>query len=180
MPSTVSSSTTTYQNLANNCISLVTLILPTTQTSLITTIQSFVQLCGSLTTITNLNNIGSLTATPLVLATTLTNNNLVTSLSFSCPFTTLSVNGVSATNFSKLNSLRLLNVSTGQWTGTSPQINVSFTSLSTSALNILFADMAAQGTVTTKTINITSATGTAGLSAADRLVITSKGWTITG
>ena len=40
--------------------------------------------------------------------------------------------------------------------------------------------MAAQGNVVSKTINITSATGAAGLTAGDRLVITSKGWTITG
>ena len=34
--------------------------------------------------------------------------------------------------------------------------------------------------VTSKTINITGATGAAGLSAANRLVVTNKGWTITG
>jgi hypothetical protein len=77
-------------------------------------------------------------------------------------------------------SVRLLNTSTGQWAGTSPQINVSYTNLSTAALVQLFNDMAAQGTVTSKTINITGATGAAGLTAGDRLIITSKGWTITG
>ena len=40
--------------------------------------------------------------------------------------------------------------------------------------------MAAQGNVTTKTINITGAEGAASLTAGDRLIITSKGWTITG
>jgi hypothetical protein len=40
--------------------------------------------------------------------------------------------------------------------------------------------MAAQGNVVTKTINITGATGAAGLTAADRLIVTSRGWTITG
>jgi hypothetical protein len=84
------------------------------------------------------------------------------------------------TNFNKLSSLRLLNASAGQWTGASPQINVSFCNLSTAALNTLFADIAAQGNVVSKTINITSCTGAAGLTAADRLVLTSKGWTITG
>jgi hypothetical protein len=47
-------------------------------------------------------------------------------------------------------------------------------------LNTLFADIAAQGSVVSKTINITGAVGAAGLSAADRLVLTSRGWTITG
>jgi hypothetical protein len=74
----------------------------------------------------------------------------------------------------------LLNASAGQWTGISPQINVSNTNMSTANLVQLFTDMAAQGNVTSKTINITTATGTAGLTAADRLIITSKGWTITG
>jgi hypothetical protein len=76
--------------------------------------------------------------------------------------------------------IRLLNTSAGQWTGTSPQINVSHTNMSTANLVQLFTDMAAQGTVTSKTINITGATGVSGLTAANRLLITSKGWTITG
>jgi hypothetical protein len=40
--------------------------------------------------------------------------------------------------------------------------------------------MAAQVNVTNKSINITSATGAAGLVLADRQIITTKGWTITG
>jgi hypothetical protein len=40
--------------------------------------------------------------------------------------------------------------------------------------------MAAQGNVVSKTINITSATGTAGLTLANRQIITNNGWTITG
>jgi hypothetical protein len=52
--------------------------------------------------------------------------------------------------------------------------------MSTAQLVQLFNDMAAQGNVVSKTINITSATGAAGLTAADRLIVTSKGWTITG
>jgi len=92
----------------------------------------------------------------------------------------LNLSGASVTNFNLLNSLRLTNASAGQWTGTSPQINVSFTSLSTAALVTLFNDIAAQGIVVSKTINITSATGAAGLTAADRLILTSKGWTIIG
>jgi len=91
----------------------------------------------------------------------------------------IGVNG-SVTFRSKLTGLRLRNTGSGQWGGTNPVIDVSYTDMSTSALNTLFADMAAQPNVTSKTINITSATGAAGLSAGDRLVITSKGWTITG
>ena len=44
----------------------------------------------------------------------------------------------------------------------------------------LFNDMAAQGSVTAKTINITQATGAAALTAGERAIITSIGWTIIG
>jgi hypothetical protein len=162
------------------CGSLTTLTLPTSQTTTLLSANQFIQNCGSLSTITNVDKLGSLGATPLVNLTQNTGANLVTSLSFRCPMSILGLNGASATNFNLLNSLRLLNTSTGQWTGTSPQINVSFTSLSTAALVTLFNDMAAQGAVVGKTINITSATGAAGLTPANRAIITSIGWTIVG
>lgn len=185
LPATVSSSNTTYASLVLGCSSLETLTLPTTQTSSVTTIQNIFAACGNLTTINNLNKVGSLTSTPLVTGLIISGtsffSNRITSLSFSCPFSALALNGSTlTTNFNKLSSLRLLNASAGQWTGTSPQINISYCDLSTAALNTLFADIAAQGTVVTKTINITGCTGAAGLTAADRLVLTSKGWTITG
>lgn len=185
MPTTVSTSNTTYLSLVFTCPNLKTLTLPTTQTSLVNTISTMFSSCGNLTTINNLDKVGSLTATPLVDGT-MTNGgfswvNQLTSMTFSCPFSILRLNGSSTTqNFNKLNSLRLLNASAGQWTGASPQINVSFCNLSTAALNTLFADIAAQGNVVSKTINITSCTGAAGLTPANRLVLTSRGWTITG
>jgi hypothetical protein len=77
-------------------------------------------------------------------------------------------------------AVRLLNASAGQWTGSTFQINVSYTNMSTAQIVQLFNDMAAQGIVVSKTINITLATGAAALTAADRLIVTSKGWTITG
>lgn len=179
LPATISASTTTFANAFSTCASLKTITLPTTQTTSLTSIQNTFFQCGSLTTINNLNKLGSLTATPLVTADGNTFINLVTTLQFNCPLSKLTVNGQSATNFNLLNSLRLLNTS-AQWTGTSPQINVSFTNMSTAALVQLFNDMAAQPAVSGKTINITSATGAAGLTAANRLIITTKGWTITG
>jgi hypothetical protein len=185
MPTSVSTATTTYAGIVINCSALETLTLPTTQTSSLNNIGVMFNSCSNLNTINNLDKVGSLTATPLVAAsmvsTTATYANIISSLSFRCPFSQLVLNGsTTTTNFNKLNSLRLLNTSAGQWTGTSPQINVSFCDLSTSALNTLFADIAAQGVVVSKTINITSCTGAAGLTAADRLVLTSRGWTITG
>lgn len=184
MPTTISAATTNFNFFVSGCISLTTLTLPTSRTAAVTSLSNMFSNAGNLTTINNINFIGSLTATPLVTAAinsgSSSNANLVTTLSFTCPFALLSVSGNASNNFNKLNSLRLLNTSTGQWTGTSPQINISYSDLSTAALNTLFADIAAQGTVVGKTINITSCTGAAGLTPANRAVLTGIGWTITG
>jgi hypothetical protein len=101
-------------------------------------------------------------------------------MSFSCPFSKLEIYGNNNTFKASINSLRLTNTSAGQWTGSSPQIFIRATNFSTAALNTLFADIAAQGNVVSKTIDITGATGAAGLSLANRQVLTSRGWTITG
>jgi hypothetical protein len=177
MPATVGA-VTTMSSAFSGCINLKTLTLPVTQTTALTDLSSAFNSCGSLTTINNVDKLGSLGATPLV---NLGGNNgasSITSLSFRCPMSTFLFQGING--FNALNSLRFLNTSSGQWTGTSPQINVSNTSLSTAALVQLFNDMAAQGSVVSKTINITSATGAAGLTPANRAIITSIGWTIVG
>lgn len=180
LPATISASTTTFASAFSTCNRLKTITLPTTRSTSLTTINGAFTACGQLTTINNVNVLGSSTTTPLVDGTAMAGNALkIPTLSFSCPFSKLEMYG-SSTFPSALNSLRLTNTSTGQWTGASPQIYIRYTSLSTAALNTLFADIAAQGNVTSKTIDITGATGAAGLSAADRLVLTSKGWTITG
>jgi len=178
MPTTVSASLTTYAQLADGCISLKTLTLPTTQTTSVTAINNMINGCGNLITVDQEEKIGSLTATPLVLNTngsTFSASTQLTSLSFSCPFSRFTFNGSSTTqNFNKLNSLRLLNAGAGQYTGVSPQIDVSYCDLGIAALNQLFTDLP---TVTSKTINITSCTGAAGCT---RTIATSKGWTVTG
>ncbi len=179
MPTSVSAANTTYSQLVFTCTNLKTLTLPTTQTSSVNQIVSMFSSCGNLTTINNLDKVGSLTATPLVDGT-MTNGgfswvNQLTSITFSCPFSVLRLNGSSTTaNFNKLNSLRLLNASAGQYTGASPQINVSYCDLGIAALNQLFTDLP---TVVGKTINITSCTGAAGCT---RTIATVKGWTVTG
>jgi hypothetical protein len=181
MPATVSSATTTFGALISSCSSLTTIVFPSAaQLSSVTDIAGMFFGCGNLTTITNFDKIGSLTATPLVTATS-NNNARLTSISFVMPLSGLAINGFSsASTRTDVRSVRLLNTSAGQWTGPSPQINVSFTNMSTAQLVQLFNDIAAQGNVVSKTINITSATGAAGLTADNRLIVTSKGWTITG
>jgi hypothetical protein len=179
MPATVANGTV-WTLAFFQCSALKTLTLPTSQTTTLTDLSRFIDNCGSLTTINNVNNLGSLGATPLVNISQNTLVNMLPSLSFRCPMSIFALNGSLGGGVCQLNSLRLLNTSAGQWTGASPQINVSFTSLSTAALVTLFNDMAAQGAVVGKTINITSATGAAGLTPANRAIITSIGWTIVG
>jgi hypothetical protein len=79
---------------------------------------------------------------------------------------------------SNLQNLRLTaTAATAQYAGTSPQIDVSYTNMGQAALAQLFVDLP---TLASKTINITSATGAAALTAGERAVATGKGWTITG
>jgi hypothetical protein len=180
MPNTVSTATTNFSFTFNTCNALSTVTLPgAAQLSSVNNISSMFFGCSNLTTITNFDKIGSLSATPLANAT---GNNYarLTSISFVMPLSGLQLLGAGTTSKTDVQSVRLLNTSAGQWTGTSPQINVSYTNMSTAQLVQLFNDMAAQGNVVSKTINITGATGAAGLTAANRLIVTSKGWTITG
>ena len=178
MPTTVSASLTTYAQLADGCVALKTLTLPTTQTTSVVAINNMINACGNLTTVNQEGKIGSTTATPLVVGTngsTSSATTQLTSLSFNCPFSRFTFNGSSTTqNFNKLNSLRLLNASAGQYTGISPQIDVSYCDLDIAALNQLFTDLP---TVVGKTINITNCTGAAGCT---RGIATLKGWTVTG
>lgn len=66
--------------------------------------------------------------------------------------------------------------SSAPFTGTAPQINVSFTGMDRTALVQLFTDLA---TVTGKTISVVGCTGTASLTAEDLAIATDKGWTVT-
>lgn len=64
------------------------------------------------------------------------------------------------------------------WGGTSPQVNVSYTSLDATALNTLFTDLVATaGGFSGKTINITGASGAA---TCDKTIITNSGGSVTG
>jgi hypothetical protein len=158
-----------------------TLTLPSTQMTSCATIVTAFQNCPNLKTINNMDKIGNNTPVGTLVngLSAFNGSPSLSSINLACRLTALNATtGTSATSL--LTSIRLTNTGTGQWTGGSPQINISYSGLSTAALNILFADIAAQGTVTSKTIAITGTVGAAGLTAADRLVLTSRGWTITG
>lgn len=189
MPATISTSTNSFVNLFLNNFSLKNCTLPTTQTiSLLgggAGAANMFQNCYSLTGITNQDKLGQPATTGATNADFTNfgalNFELTGSYTFTSKMSRFTITG-NVSRLSKITGIRMLNTTGGgaQWGGSSPQIDISYTSLSTAALNTLFADIAAQGNVTSKTINITGASGAAGLTAADRLVLTSKGWTITG
>lgn len=67
--------------------------------------------------------------------------------------------------------------SSAPFSGTSPQINVSYTGMERQAIVTLFNDLP---TVTNgQTIDITGCTGTNDLTADDKAIATAKGWTVT-
>jgi hypothetical protein len=100
----------------------------------------------------------------------------VQGMTFSCKFSRFQHYGTAAIRYN-LQNLRLTNTTAGQYGGASPQIDVSYTLMGQAALVQLFNDLP---TLTSKTINITSATGAASLTAGERAIATGKGWTITG
>jgi hypothetical protein len=180
-PATVSASASTFSGAFFNCHSLKSVTFPSTaQLSNVTDCSSLFYGCSNLTTLVNFDKIGSLTAAPLMNFDSNVYNRF-TSISLVAPLIKLTLSGANIiSGKSDVQSVRLLNTGAGQWTGTSPQINVSYTNMSTANLIQLFNDMAAQPVVVSKTINITGATGTSGLTPADRLIVTSRGWTIIG
>ena len=138
-------------------------------------------LCSNLTTLTNFNKIGSLTATPLMFADGILYSRFISgsAISFSGPLSRLALNGGdSSVMRTDVQAVRLLNTGSGQWTGTSPHINLAYTNMSSGSLVTLFNDLVSGSNVVSKTINLTGAAYTG--SAAERATITAKGWAITG
>jgi hypothetical protein len=182
LPNTVGA-VTTFTFAFNNCWSLKTCVLPgAAQLSLVTDISSMFVLCSNLTTLTNFEKIGSLTATPLITATSIQYNRFRSgsAISFSGPLSQLQLNqpGASTSMRTDVQAVRLLNTGSGQWTGGSPHINLGYTNMSSGSLVTLFNDLVSGSNVVSKTINLTGAAYTG--SAAERATITAKGWAITG
>ena len=138
----------------------------------------------SMTNMPNLKNfntlsIGSASTTGPLVNFSGTGLNTIPSMTFSCRLSRLQCYGDSTYKI-MLQSIRLQNTGTSQWTAGSPQIDISYTDMPYANLVQFFTDIAATGTYTSKNIWITGCTGASSLTAADRLIITSKGWTITG
>lgn len=84
----------------------------------------------------------------------------------------IDIKGVDANNLNGAEVVRLYNAASSGFGGTSPQIDVSYTKMSASALNDLFGDLP---TMSGKTIKIT---GALGAGSCDTSIATSKGWTV--
>jgi hypothetical protein len=160
---------------------LRSVVFPTTQSTGLNNLSSCFSNSPALTTITNADKLGnpSTTGTTYIDATGFIGVGSLFSgtADFSCKFSKLVINSVATGNKAGLSSLRLRNTGSGQYGGTSPQIDISYTNMGQAALVQLFNDLP---TITAKTINITGATGAAALTPAERAIATGKGWTITG
>jgi hypothetical protein len=176
---TTTGNITSMSNMLGNTYSLETITLPTTQSTALTSLNQTFLTCPRLKTINNVDKLGnpSTSSTIYVDGTSMTTNSAqLLSLDFYTKFSKLDLAGT-ATVKNLLNTLRIRNNGAGQYAGTSPQINISYTDLSQAALVQVFNDLP---TITAKTINITGATGAAALTAPERAIATGKGWTIIG
>ena len=178
MPTTTGN-ITTYANFANGSQTIQSITLPTTQSTALTSLTAAFQNTYSLTGITNLDKLGD----PSTSSTIYIDGNAafyqaykLTSIDLYCKFSKFGAYGTSNLRLA-LTSLRLRNNGAGQYAGTSPQIDISYTSLGQAALVQVFNDLP---TITAKTINITGSIGAASLTPAERAIATGKGWTIVG
>jgi hypothetical protein len=174
MPTSMTSLTNTNATF-RRCPTLDNIILPVM--SGVTNASEMFTGCFSLRNITGLSTLGRTSTTAVNMGGNfLQNTELYSGGTIGAYLSVVVANGTSATIRNGITTFRLSNA-TSPFTGSSPQVDVSWTSLSTAALVDLFNDLP---TIVSKTINITSATGAAGLSAGDRAIATGKGWTITG
>ncbi len=153
------------------CSQLKTLTLPATMGN-ITNAASMFYVCYELKSIVNFDKIGSLTSACSMLSIIMTNDSLTQSVSISSLLSVFTICG-QLNKFVLITSIRLTNPSS-TFGGTSPQVNVSYTSLNAAAIDLLFGDLP---TLVGKSINISSCPGAA---TCTRSIATAKGWTITG
>jgi hypothetical protein len=166
----------------NNCYSLETINMGSFQLSGVTSIGGFISGCASLETVIGIEKVGNTsTSAGTYLPWGLSQVGGTPQLKdvvISSRVSLIALNGAGSTPRHNLQTLRLANHSTGQFTGTAIAIQIQWCNMAYAALINLFNDLAAKPNVTGRSINITGNPGVASLTAADRLIITSKGWTI--
>ena len=178
LPNTVGA-VTTFSSCFSSCYNLKTCVLPgAAQLSAVNNLDQMFYLNSNLTTVTNFEKIGAKAATPLITAADLRFSRFESgsAISFSGPLNQALLGGQSATLRSGARDVRFLNTSSGQWGGSAPQINLSYTNMSSGSLVTLFNDLVSGSVVTAKTMSLVGAAYTG--SAAERATVTAKGWTI--
>jgi len=178
MPNTVGA-VTTFSSCFSSCYNLKTCVLPgAAQLSAVNNLDQMFYLNSNLTTVTNFEKIGAKAATPLITAADLRFSRFESgsAISFSGPLNQVLLGGQSATQRSGTRDVRFLNTSSGQWGGSAPQINLSYTNMSSGSLVTMFNDLVSGSVVTAKTMSLLGAAYTG--SAAERATVTAKGWTI--
>lgn len=188
LPATVNAAVSSFSQTFQNCWALRSVTLPTTQMTGITAagLQNMFGGCYSLRTVANMEKLGNpatgstiyAAATTMFGGSTTPNERLMLQAAdFSLKLSALVINGTAGEPLNFFTSLRLRNTGSGQYAGSAPQINISYTALNQAALVQVFNDLP---TVTGKSIDITAAAGAASLTAGERAIATGKGWTIIG
>jgi len=168
---------TNYGSTFSQCYSLTNITFPTTPSTNLAVLGTTINLCWSLTGITNTEFLGNSGTTGTIYVDFSANQNFqLPTLDMRCKFSRFQLLGLSS-EITKLTSLRLRNNGSGQYAGTSPQINIQYNGLGQAALVQVFNDLP---TIVSKTINITGCSGAAALTAPERAIATGKGWTIVG
>jgi len=151
------------------CYALSSITLPTSWGNVTNCSQMFYY-CYALRILNNLDYLGSAT-TQSDFTDILRNCEALTgTITIASLLTKVGIYGASG-KLLKCTGIRLTNASS-TFTGSSPQVNISYTNLDATALNQLFTDLP---TLTGKTINIT---GSLGAGTCDRSIATAKGWTV--
>jgi len=155
----------------NSCRDLYKIIFPYDASGVIS-MQQTIASCYDLQILENTHLLGSRT-TPVNATDLMYSTNSLTDISLNTAFSYIELQGRGSTFPNRLENIRLPNQNS-TFTGSSPQINVSYNSLDASALDILFGDLP---TLVGKTISITGNVGAADCSTK---IATDKGWTVTG
>jgi len=164
-------SITDVSYMFQSCYSLSSVTLPTSWGS-ITNVSYMFQSCYSLRTINNLQYLGHQTTASDFTDFLAYAEAISGTLTIASKLSKIGIYGQSGKSL-KTTGIRLTN-GANTWTGSSPQINVSYCSMDATALNTLFGDLE---TISGKTINIT---GNPGAATCDKTIATNKGWTVTG
>lgn len=153
------------------CKSLTNITIPAAYNNNSTSWIGFVNDSSSLRTINNLEYAGSLTTASSFSNILYNCASLDQPIVINAKLTRIGISG-GAYALLKVNSVRLTNAAS-DFSGASPQIDVSYTSMDATALNTLFGDLP---TLSGKVITVKGCPGSA---TCDTSIATAKGWSVT-